>query len=376
MPTAPFIVLCQDNIAKIEYYFTFDGTPTQHIKSISQISRNSDLSAGDVIITLDNTGADFDYLYADETYLHKIGYIQLGFAGEIEVLNLFTGTLERVKFLDNDAVVELTFKDKFSRFLESVVGSNETPLELGDQSNTLASDIVWYILTHYGDPTLDDTESTSNTDIDYTSWLAWSGIMLNGGAALDPYYIRTYLTGQSIKSVLQKICDLTESVIWIGGDGLVKFTHPLIATTGQAYTQSNIINRVLELSTDERIGYYEAWYGYDPATDEWTDKVPQYSATYGTLGFDPSYIEQDRAIWHVASGGATRFIDESDVRIGYPSRRFEIITGLTGYLDDIGYKVTNQHNIGDVTLNNVIIEEISFNCDEGTANLKGYWKYA
>lgn len=377
MPTANFINLCTDKIAKVNYYFYLDNSPLTDVKSISDIRRNNSLSVGEVIVLLDNTAGTYDYLYDDANYLHIEGTVQLGFDNELEVLNLFTGILENVLFLDKDALVQLTFNDKASMFLQTMVGDSETPVEYGHLSDTLVSDVVWDILTNYGN--LDPTTTSANVDIDYDWWLAWAVIMLNGGAALDPYYLQFYLTGQSIGSILQKVCDLTESTIWVDGGGKVKFTHRLMATSGQVYTQSNIIDRSLALSTDERVGGFNCYYGYDNTTGEWAGNIPQYSASTWTLGrlrYDPWLIEQDRTIWHRTELSAQRFIDESDERIGYPTRRFNITTGLTGFLDDIGNMPNNQHNIGDITLDDFYIEEMTLTCDQGIARITGCWLYA
>lgn len=373
MASANFINLCTHNVAKIDVYFYLNNELITGVKSVSQIRRDSDLSAGELVVVVENTDGDLDDLVADYATTPHYGYVQLGFENEIEVLNIYTGVLEYVRFLDHEATVELTFKDKLSRLLNITIGDGENPVRIGHDAIGNAADVAWTILTDYG--LLDDTESTANTDIDYAWFQTWEGIMLVGGGALDPYRLETYFTSQSCGSALKKLCDLTESVMWTNSDGKIRFSHPLMATTGQSYTVSKLFGRILELTTDERMGSFTCYYGYDPDTDEWAGNVPIYSSTYGLLDYNPIFIEQDRTMWHQTQASATRFVNECDDRIGYPSKRFELNTGLTGFLEDIGNQAAVVDAIYPAGQANAIIEELTLNLDEGLAMIRARWLY-
>lgn len=371
MPTVGWIALAQANIAKPDVTFYIASAPYIP-KSVSSIRRDSDLSVGEAVILLDNSDGSLDYLNDYTEIQQDSCTVQLGFSGSLETFNIFTGRIEYIRFIDHDAVVEIIIRDRVTQLLNKLIGDGNDPVYYENAVDMPAGFTAWDLLTD--EAGLDGTENAGNTDIDYDSWVAWSTIMEDPGGT--PYTLQGYWTGETVRNALLKLCDLTESTIYVNGDGKIAFA-PSYATSSSVYTQSNILTRELIIDLSEYVGQFNIRCGYNKDTGVWTSNYPNFASAFGNYNYDPELVEEDTSLWHKDIISATRMFIDSNARIGYPSRRFHIKTGMMGFCDSIGIHIYIYDALYD-PINNMdaYIEEITYNIDEGTTDIIARWLWA
>lgn len=222
--------------------FTYDDIhETERVEGFGSINRASDtIVSGGTSLALINTDKHWNKFLSDKSNLRREAKLQLAIgvpntparsgiarsgatlsnllsytciSGNQEWLDILTGWADDPNFLA--AMLNLAIRDKFAGLLEKELGSDEAPLNYYSLSYNPA-DLTWDILTTQGG--LDSTTSTANTDIDYSSWSAWKTDCATANLSLEAEF-----TGQSIREALELIRDLTNSDIYVGGDGKLKF---------------------------------------------------------------------------------------------------------------------------------------------------------
>ena len=155
----------------------------------------SSLQAGDVGFS--STGKDNNLFVA-------LGNDGLKAYGSIvdEFAPIFTGDLSSIKYKDRGATVVL--KDKLWKLSDNIIGSNDAPVSF---TNIIPSDIAWDIMTCYGQ--LDPIQGTENTEIDYSSFLAWAEVFSADSILMDALY-----DGTKVLKGLKSLIDATKSSIW------------------------------------------------------------------------------------------------------------------------------------------------------------------
>lgn len=352
MPSADFIALCQAKTADVRVIFNYDSTDySDWVIDISPISRDSELTSSYVAVKLNNNAGTFNNFIDSLTALNKTAYIGIAFEGLAEEHKLFTGYCESVE-LDLDTVT-MTIKDKFAICFANTVGSGEVPVEV-DGVTRICANFVWDLLTIYAG--LDDTANSSNPDIDYDAWGDWYDILdeLN-----NEYRLSAYLTGQTVGECLKRIATMTNSYIWVKGDGKISFAHYSDGNLGSfPYTKEYCLDRRYKSTMDGVIDYVKCYYGYDKDTWE-----PQGFKDGQLIIYNSAMdlVEEDRTIWHATEKSATRFVAETLARFNPPLSTFEIQTAMAGFISDIANieNLLNHYDSPNDSID-IIVEQITF----------------
>ena len=364
MPTAAFVDQCMAKYASPRIVFTHDGTDySAYVLDVSEIRRDSTLTAGRAVVTLYNGTGTFNDFMSDVYAIYKTVVIALTFSGLGENLNLFTGQVEAVRF--EGELVVLTCRDYISKCLEKTIGSGQEVIDFTEDP-LLNSELVWQLLTDYA--VLDSVESTDNTDIDYDAFTTW-------GTSIDAKFdLKARFTGMSVRNALLKIADLTESVFWVNGAGKVDFGATDVLGDNRAYSQDYVLDKNLDVTFDGRVNDYKVNYGFDPDTDQWDGETGLLIWGYGPFEYLQELVEEDRNVWHVSKVSADYCANEKLDRVGYQIRRWTIKTALLGYCEDI-CEIITLTNFYSAPLDSIAItlDEVNYNLNDFTATLSGYW---
>lgn len=338
MPSASFVTRCQNKTAEPTLLFEYELTLgaldyadySSYVKSISSITRTSELTAGYVDVELNNAGGDFDDFLDDSMALDHAVMISLYFADIAESLAIFTGYVEAASM--GLKSVKLRIRDRLNRCLAKTVGSGESPV-LYDPTIMTVPEIVWDLLTTYAK--LDSTHSTDNVDIDYTSFLLWEADMDSVGNA---YALKTYLTGPTVSDVLNRIADLTNSIFWGNGEGRIEFASAVVYTVGTVpVTKEYVLARTYDSDLNGMVNDIRCYYNLDMGVDivltdtsisfhdnsPAADTIEDFNNQFITSGFTaPMEVEVfdsalNNGIWHietVAAGALTLYADEPTLR--------------------------------------------------------------
>lgn len=244
--------------------FLYKTTNKSHyVQQFGTINRRGDqVVAGDLSIPVKNSDKFWNIIRTSPaTNILKTSEIRLGFSGTNEYITLFKGRLETARF--NADNVELSFKDWFYYFDMLKIGTEQSPVNLFSTEWNPA-DLVWQLLTVYGG--LDSTASTLNTDIDYTSWLAWKSYMNT-----VQYKLKAQLIGQSLSETLSAIGKLTTSAIYTEGDGKIRCVFWIGQDTINIYSygeskKTDIV--VIDIDRTDVANKYVVFYDYTPEIQE------------------------------------------------------------------------------------------------------------
>ena len=338
MPSANFVTRCQNKTTEPSLIFEYELTLgaldyadySSYVKSISSITRTSELTAGYVDVELNNAGGDFDDFLDDSMALDHAVMISLYFADIAESLPIFTGYIEAIDM--GLKSVRLRIRDRLSVCLEKTIGSGESPI-LYDPAISDVSEIVWDLLTTYAK--LDSTASTANVDIDYTSFLLWQTDMNTGGNA---YSLRAYLSGPTVGSILNRMADLTNSIFWVNGEGRIEFASAVVYTVGTVPVKKEyVLARNYNCDLNGMVNDIRCYYNLDMGVDiiltdtsisfhdnsPAADTIEDFDNQFITSGFTaPMEVEVfgsalNNGIWHietVAAGALTLYADEPALR--------------------------------------------------------------
>ncbi len=256
---------------------------------------------------------------------------------EEELITIFSGKMERVKYQDGKCAI--TFVDKFKQLSDRLMGTSDVPVTYSN-SNYLPSDIAWYAITSYGG--YDTTASSSNVDIDYDSWLTWSNIF-----SADAVFVNGEFDGKKVSEVLKKIGDYTDSAIFISEDK-IQFKRFSITDSNQTFFDHDSI-RKMSVSLDSRdvINKMYVAADYDTTSNFWKVTVNnELASSVNSYGLKETTIK-DKNLWYVNSGSAANLAQRKTNAFGVPYNKLLVETTLKGLSRVIGETIS----VNDMNLN-------------------------
>ena len=223
--------------------------------------------------------------------------LSLHFSGTIGSLPLMTGIVEEVSY--NGATVTLNVRDKMAAMLEKRIGSGQAPADFYSTVNPYnPATIVWNVLTTWGE--LDDTFTTSNKDMNFTGWQAWFA-----RCAVHNYLCRGRFPGTTIQNMLLRIGDLTNSFIWVDGEGVFQFTMfepPYVAgASDETYDVDNSISIDVDIDKSTIKNVMNIYYGHDPDAN-YNPKASITSTDISFHNWNPDQIIVERSPGFLDSG--------------------------------------------------------------------------
>jgi len=306
--------------------FVYDAThETSKIQALGSISRMaSKIVSGGTQVTLVNTAQYWNKFLSDKTNIRQTATLQLGVGVEntiaragvaragITVANLTTLKTGSVvssgifvpgagQWFDvltgwgddplfQGSYTTLAIRDKFAGLFEKTIGSQAAPVDFYSIAHNPA-DLAWHILVDYGG--LDSTVSTANTDIDYTTWLSWWTDCDTVSLSLEARF-----NGQTVKQALQLVRDLSNSGIFVAGDGKLnffRFKQAAAPSSPQHYTTRTMKDFSIRLDDSQILNYLRTFYDLEIADTIVTNGDMEAADSWTTAGANTNERSNDRA---------------------------------------------------------------------------------
>lgn len=390
----------------LERRFIYDDVQeATRVQNYGTVSRISDqIVSGGVSLTLINTDGYWNKFLSDKSNLRREAKLQMGIGvratiaragiaragvtianlvslmegsttrsdvfvrGLGEFINIFTGWADDPVY--SRGLVSISLRDKFAGLDEKELGSDESPIDYYSSSYNPA-DLAWNVLVTHGG--LDSTASTSNTDIDYTSWSAWKTACTTGNLSLEAKF-----TGQKIMSALELIRDLTNSDIFVAGDGKIKFYRFLVETIPEDvfhYNGDFYDDFSVRLDSEKIINYVDVYYDYNTTGESWAgnylaqDSDSQQEPPDG-YGLSSETIS-GTTVWHATSASAAAYADRRVAEFKEPIETVSFRSFMMGMSSEIGDVIQVSNPLLDYAGEHFRVRKITaLEMSEGTVNLE------
>lgn len=359
--------------------FTHDGTDYTDLlmeDGIRNIRKSVNLSTGLAQITVNNAGGWWNFLHATNTAMGGDVVIQVYIEGdEANAITLFNGTVDRVEFPDATAV--LTVRDKAGYWIDKKMGSNEFPA--GTLTANSAEVHAWSILTSdvalIDGANLDSTANPSNPDVDYVAFSAWRDQHI----IPNSYNVRWKSTGNTVATMLMKLCMLTHSYIWVNNAGKVDFAPPY--KSGYAYNEGNSKNgRKLFENRDKLINDITVRHGYSYSQGTWGGSVSGTNATSIARFRELPFTVEDRIMNHgplIPATSAESDRDATLARSAFPLKHIMVEAGPPAIMEDIGNAIIISDTLKAISNEQAVVEDIAYNLNPNGfgATMKARWDW-
>ena len=220
------------NPRSIVKQFTFNNSVfSDRVVNFPPVSRAyKDVVSQPFVITLENASQLMNNIIEDRTNFRSEGEIAFGYQYNPSFADfgcVGKGVLINADY--SDSTVRLNFKNKMD-ILSQVFVSTDTTSQKGAtfiNSNWNPADLTFDILTtnSYG-AGLDSTTTTSNTDIDYQSWVDWKNTFGSESIVVQGFF--PYQT--NYVQALQGIAEITDSAIYVEANNKIYFRRNLVGT--------------------------------------------------------------------------------------------------------------------------------------------------
>ncbi len=284
-------------------------------------------------IGLANEDQAFNFLRDDPTNLRSIVDVKMGFfipaSDANELVTLFSGTIDRVKFARGQASISV--QDKIKPFTERIAGSSDVPVEFVG-SNYLPSDIAWWLCTSFGG--LSAVESTSNVDIDFESFSEWANVFSE-----DSVFVQARYEGKKVNEALRSLGRYTGSTISVENN---KLTFNRFTAISSENTNLDTEIKAVSLLVDDSIimNRFHTFADYDVSSDVWNmDVLAENSISVESYGLR-ELVEKDKTIWYADSVSALNFSQRMISTNGIPFDQYEIEIPLVALSRQLGESIT------------------------------------
>jgi len=304
----------------------------------------NELKSVKTTVNLANHDGGLNYFYETQYTLTNSCLIQFGFthatSGE-ELVDLFVGEIEDVRYTKDTC--QLRMRDRLWRFADRVVGDTDNPVVIPPSSQELPSDIAWTLCTCYG--ALSDVESTSNPDIDYSSFLTWADVF-----STDNVFAQTNFEGEKVLEGLEEIGRMTDSAIWIEGDGKLYFKRFTTADSNDAViTLDDMGSIIIDLEKSRLINRQWVYWDYAVESEYWQSKVySERDTSVNTFGVKEDVLKSEN-IWYVTSVSALNLAQRRSYMLQYPPRRFNAQTAGKGAWMQLGETIRLVNSFYDLS---------------------------
>ena len=306
-PKMFFTIGGSDYSARVTKWPKFNRTATQ-LKSVG------------LNIPLANIDGTLNQYYENTYLIPSSAILEIGFthpnSGE-ERLKLYSGFLKDVGY--SEKVCTLKLEDRLADFHTKIVGESNNPIQFSSENPARSA---WTLCTCYGE--LSSIESSSNPDIDYDTWNAWSNVFSENGTVTATNY-----EGEKVKEALSRLAKYTDSKIFVDGDGKLVFKGFTEVSSIDVTLGDGIVKLKIDVESRRLINKQIINFDYAVDSDYWASNVfDQASTSVNTFGLHENIIE-DETIWYTNTVSALGQAQRLTSLFQAPPKRFVIDTGLT-----------------------------------------------
>ena len=288
-----------------------------------------------------------------------------------EYIPVFKGYLKQITF--NKEKAKFKFKDKMWELGERKIGDSENPVTF---TSVIPSDIAWALVTCYAP--YNGSKDNNNPDINFVKFEEWSSVFSADSVLMSARY-----EGMKVNQALANLARMTESAIWVEGDGKLNFQRFSTASSLDiTFTADDLKELSIDLNDTKLINKQFIAANYSVNSDYFLINVYDESSTsVNSFGLREDYME-DSSIWFVNSASALTIAQRRTIVYGAPPRKFDLSTMLGGVyrqiaetirIDDTFFGITSEESWRIMGYNfNVDKGEVNYNLDGATV-LQGFY---
>jgi len=180
---------------------------------------------------------------------------------------------------------------------------------------------------------------------------------------------------KTIRSILLEIVELTNSAVFIEGDGKISFSIWLgnqDIETLESYTEDNFLGQPkIKMNRTSVLNKYVVSYDYNVAAGTWAGSITEQDATsesdYGTR----LSTHASTSTWHASSTSATAFAERALDFTKDPEEEVELEFNAKAFQLQIGDGITLTHSLLGWSAQPCLIEDLRLNSMNGTVSAKG-----
>lgn len=293
----------------------------------------SEIKSATITIPVANTDGAFNTFHSTVYSLVNTVQLQIGLntdSGSPEYADIYTGQIKSIKYGKSGLECQIISRDSLWNLSQSVVGTSDAP---ASWDNVIPSDIVWDLCTCYGG--FDNTASSSNTNINYTSFQSWALAY-----SRDNVTISAQFDGSKVLNACNEVLKLTMSTMWTGGDGKLNFARfNETSSLDMILTRDDIDQFDIDVDGLSLINNQVVQYDYKIESNYWAGVSSFADAgSINSYGLYTDIIESE-AVWYVDSISAGNFSERMVGLYKDPPKQYEIETGLKGLQRDISETV-------------------------------------
>ena len=292
-------------------------------------------------ITLENASQLMNEVIQNRTNFRSSGEIAFGYQYNPSFADfgcVGKGFLINANY--NNSTVRLNFKNQMD-ILSQVFVSTDTTSQQGASfinSNWNPADLTFNVLTSnsYG-AGLDSTTTTSNTDIDYQSWVDWKNTFGSESIVVQGFF--PY--GTNYVQALQGIAEITDSAIYVEANNKVYFRRNLVGNNSfsAVVSGSDIISFEAKGDAYDMCNRYTVPVSFNvqsnavvgPASTVTRDNTASINS-YNVIRKQPT----SNVIWYVDTAGAANLGDRIVFRRKEPEVALNIKTPLKYMQQQLG----------------------------------------
>ena len=292
-------------------------------------------------ITLENASQLMNEVIQNRTNFRSSGEISFGYQFNPSFTDfgcVGKGFLINANY--NNSTVRLNFKNQMD-ILSQVFVSTDTTSQQGASfinSNWNPADLTFNVLTSnsYG-AGLDSTTTTSNTDIDYQSWVDWKNTFGSESIVVQGFF--PY--GTNYVQALQGIAEITDSAIYVEANNKVYFRRNLVGNNSfsAVVSGSDIISFEAKGDAYDMCNRYTVPVSFNvqsnavvgPASTVTRDNTASINS-YNVIRKQPT----SNVIWYVDTAGAANLGDRIVFRRKEPEVALNIKTPLKYMQQQLG----------------------------------------
>jgi len=273
-------------------------------------------------------------------------------------LTLFSGDVAAINYADELCTIEVI--DKFKALSSRKVGTNDAPVDYST-SNHLGSDLAWYLCTSHGG--LSSVTSTSNPDIDYTSFESWSEVFSS-----DQIRFQALFDGQTPTEGLRKIAKQSNSSIYVQAGKLVFKRIGVADEVTDNYTASELLDVALSFKTSDITNRQLISGNYTQDSGHLFTITQANTTSVNSFGIREDLLK-DSNVWFVDSGSAINQAQRMLILNADPDDELRAASGMRGWIRSVGETINVSDTFHGIA-ENYLIRGLNFDMDTGKTNFE------
>jgi hypothetical protein len=236
-----------------------------------------------------------------------------------EAITVYRGHLKDVRYTEKKCQPHM--RDKMWDFTRRIVGESDNAV-IGSDTNPAL--LAWNLCTSYGG--LDSTADSSNPDVNYELWNAWSQQFSDDSVTMGFNY-----TGEKVIEALNSIAKMTDSAIWIEGDGKLSFQKFVTPSSLDATLTRDEFERIrIDVQSTKLVNKQWVFGDYAIGSEYWQIAVfDESSISVDSFGTFEEAL-QDETCWFETSADATVLAQRLTLRYRLPPKKFVLTAALQG----------------------------------------------